>query len=247
MQKRLLVGVSLLIVEMLLPCQMPPVANAQMPAGFGADSIPNQTRPIDNLNESFILTPTKAPLSTVVSLQGAGDSEGSEMAPQDYLHISYRDISVPGIPKRQARALVVTIRNTQPVSLEVLQAEVVNGLDEEVTVADGKLHRENLGQEARNFLMRGSNMVSGFGVIGSNNYGASSAMAPTPTMYANNQPKENDDTPEKPVTKQFLNQLRGINLNPNQTYSFKTLVPPGANPQFKLVFRNVKTNQILKF
>ena len=247
MPKSLLGGVSFLIIELLIQCHGLPAVYAQLPTSYAADSIPNQAQSIDSMAAPFNESRSKVPLSTVVSLQGADESQETEIAPADYLHISYRDITAPGISRHKARALVVSVRNTQAIPLEIMQAEVVNGMDEEVTVADGKLNRENLGQEARNFLMRGSNMVSGFGVIGANNYAASSAMAPTPTMYANSQSAGEKETVEKPVTKQFLNQFRGINLSPNQTYSFKTLVPSGANPQFKMAFRNIKTNRVLQF
>jgi hypothetical protein len=228
-------------------------AMAQVSDGLGGDAAPIPTQAGASLpvtsGDPFADPSARPSFSSVSALQSDADDATAALSPRDYFQMTLKDTEWQGHARRSRfRAVAVTLKNTQPVPVEIMRGEVVNGLDEQ-QVSESKIRAQELKQQAMNFLMRGSGMVSGFGVVGANNYGASAAMSPVPAMNfaPNTQVATAEPTVEAAVGGRFISRLERVMVNPQQTYSFKTLIPIGTEPQLRLTFRNLKTGQVVEF
>jgi hypothetical protein len=242
----------ILAMAATLPLCLGGLAIAQVSEGPGRDEAPIPTQAVEStpaaFGEPFAEPAARPSFSSVSALQSDDDDSTATLSPRDYFQMTLKDAEWQGHARRSKfRAVAVTLKNTQPVPVEIMRGEVVNGLDE-LQVSESKIRAQELKQQAMNFLMRGSGMVSSFGVVGANNYGASAAMSPVPAMNFDGHTQAAAAPPvETTVGGRFVSRLERVTVNPHQAYTFKTLVPTGSEPQLRLTFRNLKTGQVVEF
>lgn len=234
-----------------IPLSLLGVAASQVPQGLEAESMAIPAQAVENApvasDDPFADQPAPPSFSAVSALQADAAEQAAELSPRDYFRVTLKDAAWEGHSRRSKfRAVAVALQNTRPVPLEIMQAEVINGLDEQ-QVSEGKIRAQELKQQAMNFLMRGSGMVSGFGVIGANNYGASAAMSPVPAMNFANRTQAAAAPAETAVSSRFISQFEHVTVNPHQVYRFNTLVPVGTEPLLRMTFRDLKTGQVVTF
>lgn len=240
MSKALFAGVSSLLI-ILASLGLTASNNAYAGGNTtGMDDMAVPLQPVEN-TESF---PTETrpghPLSSVTELQNGEVEQRILPAPKDSLLLSVKNSDLEGHSRLKARAIAITLKNVQGVPIRVLDGQVINGMDE-VSLIEAKPPAQELKQQAMNFLSRGSGVVSGFGILGASSYGTSAGMVPPPSMGNGS---NDTQTAKEVVTGHFINQIRDVNINPDQSYTFKALIPVGTAPKFKLVFKNLSTNQV---
>jgi len=215
-------------------------------AQVSADGLAVPLQAVERAGEPYSMDHEARPaLSAVSTLQAEPEDGYGPASGRDILLVSYKDTEWQDHPRHsKVHAVSISLKNTLPVPLEIMQGQVVNGLDE-LQVSSEKAPVQELKHQAMNFLMRGSGMVSGFGVISANNYGASTAMSPVPAMNFANSTANSPKTGA--VTGQFVNEIINVTVNPSESYTFKALVPNGTNPEMKMTLKNLKTGQVVRF
>lgn len=169
---------------------------------------------------------------------------------KDFLQVNNQETELGSHSKKKYHAVSITLKNTQNVHLEVLQGEVVNGLDETI-VAQQELQSREKKKSAAGFLMRTVAAAPGIGLsfagVGGMGYQGVAALARTSqalnaaTSVVSNVPAGNAE-----ISGQFVKKLNNVIISPNQSFTFKTLLPVGSDPQVKLIFKNLQTNQVME-
>ncbi len=168
----------------------------------------------------------------------------------DYLKINNQEADLGNHSKKKYHAVSITLKNNQGVHLEVLQGEVVNGLDETVIAQQEQQSREKK-KSAAGFLMRTVAAAPGIGLsfagVGGMGYQGVAALARTSqALNAASSVVSNVPAGTAEISGQFVKKLNNVIISPNQTFTFKTLLPAGSDPQLKLIFKNLQTNQVME-
>lgn len=165
----------------------------------------------------------------------------SALVAKDVLQVS----TAPVTGKGKYQGVKYSLKNTQGNHIQLLQAEVVNGIDEAV-VAQEELQKSNTRRRVAGGLLRGLSavpFVGGFGYASVGAYQAAAIGSHVAVAAANTLDAASTQTMAS-IEGRFVRNLPTIVINPNEVFSFQTLVPPGVTPQIKLVFKNLETNQI---
>jgi hypothetical protein len=170
--------------------------------------------------------------------------------PESYFHTGFVEMPIEnGDISSKYKAYRVEIKNMQPYHLQVVMGEVLNGVDEAIA-ANQALESSNKRKRGFGALMRGLSAVPVLGAYGHGygSYGAYQAAAiASNTVGVAASIAENSQSGAATISGRYTRNFRDVVINPNETYSIVTLVPKEANPQIKVVFRNLETNQILDF
>lgn len=151
---------------------------------------------------------------------------------------------------RKFDAYTVTITNTQPFHVQVLQGEVANALNEQQLVAEksNKGGGFNGGRILGNVGLAAASTGLHFAGIGAGSMGAfralslgQNAIAATSTAI-NHTPQGNLQ-----ITGKYIQRFNEVVLGQNQSFSFDVVMPKDQTPNLRLVFKNLETNQILDF
>lgn len=216
-----------------------PTAASDAPASV-TGSITQVVQPQPEAGVPAIAQPPQAPVSQPVA------APPKVLQAADYVHIQKAPADVKGYKTKQYHAVSVTIQNTQPAHIEIVHAEVLNGIDEAL-VAQQKAQSSQRKRQVAGGFLRLAGAVPGFGpVLGSaGSYGAAMALAHTSNAlsHAANMVSNMPDG-GLAITGQFVNRVQNVVISPNQTFNFQTLVPRGAEAGIKLIFKDLNTNQI---
>lgn len=162
---------------------------------------------------------------------------------KDLLSATQVSAELKGSLSKKYHAFTYTLKNTHQAHIEILQGEVVNGVDETVVAAQ-ELQERNQKNKIGGALLRGVagglSFIPYAGVAGvyagmAANH-ATSAAANVMDAAGNNSVVATQG--------RFIRKFNTVVISPNQTYSFTTLVPKSEKPQFKLVFKDLKSNEI---
>jgi hypothetical protein len=178
--------------------------------------------------------------SATQSLEGQVSAVKTELAAPDYLDISRQDTD-SAHSKHKYRAVSITLKNKQARHLEIVQAEIANALDE-ATIAQQEKQSSQRKKAFVGGLMRTATSFIPYG-------GYSSAYALAGTSQAINYASyavENAPDGGLQITNQFVTKVTNVVVSPNQTFTFKVLVPAGTDPQLKVIFKDLETNRILE-
>jgi len=220
------------------------------------------TAPAQPVTSAVVTTPA-APAATeaapqensaivgqITAVAPAETTAQAAMSATDYLKISNQEADLGNHSKKKYRAVSITLKNSQGVHLEVLQGEVVNGLDETV-IAQQELQSREKKKSAAGFLMRTVAAAPGIGLsfagVGGMGYQGVAALARTSqALNAASSVVSNVPAGTAEISGQFVKKLNNVIISPNQTFTFKTLLPAGSDPQLKLIFKNLQTNQVME-
>jgi hypothetical protein len=147
--------------------------------------------------------------------------------------------SIPG----KYKAVQYTLTNRHKGYIEVLQGEVLNAVEESVAAVQA-VKSSNSKKRVGGALLRGvAGGMSFIPVVGIGTAYASSAAhqvagaaAHAADVSANNSMAA--------TTGRYNKRISGVLISPNETYSFTALVPKNESPKVKVVFKDVKTNEI---
>jgi hypothetical protein len=169
-------------------------------------------------------------------------------APQELLSMSSAEDPQGAKLSKQHKVIVITLKNTTAAHLEVLQAEVLNGVDEQVITANKANQSSNAKKAGSAFLRLGQAGMSfipyaGVGVGGLYALSAANHVAGT----AANVMDASGHGGAGASSGQYNKRLNNVFISPNESYQFKVIIPKKETPFFKVVFRDLTTNQILNY
>jgi hypothetical protein len=150
---------------------------------------------------------------------------------------------------RKFDAFTVTLTNTQPYHVQILQGEVANALNEQQLVAE-KSNKSGSGggRILGNLALGAASTGLHFAGLGAGSMGAfralslgQNAIAATSTAI-NHTPQGNLQ-----ITGKYIQRFNEVVLGQNQSFSFDVVMPKNQTPNLRLVFKNLETNQILDF
>lgn len=160
---------------------------------------------------------------------------------KDVLKVSHQK----GTNRGQYQGVELTLTNSQPFHVQIIHAEVLNGVDESI-VAQEEAQRSQSKRRLVGGLLRGASSVPfmggfgrGLGSVGAYQAAAiGSHVAHTTAGVIENSPGGAQ------YEGRYVRQVSSVIINPQQSWNFSTLVPKGQTPQLKMVFKNLETNQI---
>ncbi len=159
---------------------------------------------------------------------------------RDVLNITSQQIT----GRSHYQGIQYTLKNTQPNHIQILHAEVINGVDEMV-VAQQEAQQSAKKRRIAGGLLRGLSSVPFMGGVAYSSVGAyqAAAIGSHVASTAANVVESTADTSAS-IQGRFVRQFDSVFLSPQQAWSFTTLVPKGEAPHLKLVFKDLQTNQI---
>lgn len=147
--------------------------------------------------------------------------------------------SIPG----KYKAVQYTLTNKHKGYIEVLQGEVLNAVEENVAAVQA-VKSSNTKKRVGGALLRGvAGGMSFIPVVGIGSAYASSAAHQVAGAAANAADASAHNNMAA-TTGRYNKKISGVLISPNETYSFTALVPKKETPQVKVVFKDVKTNEI---
>lgn len=181
-----------------------------------------------------------------VTQQPAATTAEASLTAADYLEIQTK----PGESKNRLRHHTITINNKLARHIEILQVEIVNGLSEDA-YAQAQLTQAQKSQAKRRVaggLLRGVTGIAtsfvpyagvgsyaAYQAIGAGTYAANSAA----DAIANAQPNMPGYTGER-----IVQRAGNILISPKQQYHCTAVVPEAQQPQVKIIFKDLQSNQI---
>ncbi len=208
-----------------------------------ASAIADDTvNPAQNLSGTvqYSNTAPATPAPEAVNMMNVA-TPAAALAARDYLSISTEPVQGKG----GYQAVRYTIKNLQPNHLQIISGEVLNSVDE-VAAANRELQQANTRKKVAGGVLRGLSALPFAGGFGYASVGAYRAAA-VGTHLANAAATTMDNTAEGNVLNvegRFIRNLNSVVINPNETYTFSSLILNGETPRIKLVFKNLETNQI---
>jgi hypothetical protein len=212
------------------PVDAPPVQN---PTQF---TTPPQTQP-----------PVQADYQGAVQMN-AVSSPVIAKVPQELLTMTSAEDPQGAKLSKQHKVVVITLKNTTAGHLEVLQAEVLNGVDEQV-IAANKANQSNNARKAGSAFLRlgqaGMSFIPYAGVGMGGLYALNAANAAS--NVAQSALGSGGNSGAATTSGQYNKRLNNVFISPNESYQFKVIIPKKENAFFKVVFRDLTTNQILNY
>ena len=193
-------------------------------------------------------TTTSTTTSTTEQLNGYVQQQVVAPAPvlqaSDFLNINVAPSELREYSDRKYKAVKITVENRQDAHVELLQGELLNGLNE-AQVAAEKQQSKARGRKAFGTVLGLASAVPGVGFMGAGSYAAHMALATTSNaLSATRNIVENMPGGGQAITGQYVNRVNNVILSPKQTFTFEALLPRDANPSLKLIFKDLKSNQI---
>ncbi len=162
----------------------------------------------------------------------------------DYFQIAKDPTPMKEYSERKYQAVTITLQNKQAAHVELLQGEVSNALDETL-LAQEKAQSKARGMKMAGFALRGASVVPGLGMMGVGSYSTALALAHTQNALSHaSYIVDNTPTGGQAISGKYVQRFSNIIIPPNQTFTFKALVPKDTSPAVKLIFKDLKTNQI---
>jgi hypothetical protein len=216
---------------MALSLIVTPGAFAEPQADPPATAVPPQAEP----------APATAPLTGTV--QATQMPQPAALIAADYLDIQLQ----PGNSKHKLQEFTVRLQNKQPKHIEVLQLEVMNGMTEQAYL---QLQQQKSQAKARvaGGMLRGLTGVatSFIPYAGIGSMAAYHAIgAGTNAAYAMANVVENTGG-QVDYSGRIVQRAGNIMISPSQQFQCLAVVPERQQPQVKVIFKDLQTNQIFE-
>lgn len=232
MQPKLLLAVAFALVA------------SQTPAwSDDPDALPVAAPQVQAAQPAVATTP-QVQTAQPTSIQGTvmmTSAQPAALMAKEILQVSTQPVTGKG----KYQGVQYSLKNTQGNHLQLLQAEVVNGIDEAI-VAQEELQKSNTRRRVAGGLLRGLSSVPFVGGFGYASVGAyqAAAIGSQVAYTAANTLDAAASSNVASVEGRFVRTVPNVVINPQEVFRFQTLVAPGVTPQIKLVFKNLETNQI---
>lgn len=261
MHKQILAA-SLAIVSTFVA--LPSFSNAPQTAAAPTTQTPTQAAAQSSTVTTAVTTPAAsvaAPAVATPATTPAGQSAVTDPAltaqvstvkveptALDYLEVLKQDADTAGHSSRKYRAVSITLKNKHAKHVEIVQAEIANALDEAL-IAQEEQQSKQRKKAFAGALMRGAtSFIPYAGYLGASSaYAAAYALSGTSQAlnYAS-YAIENAPGGGLQISNQFVKKVTNVVVSPNQTFTFKVLIPAGNDPQMKVIFKDLETNRILE-
>lgn len=160
---------------------------------------------------------------------------------KDYLSVTTSPIEGKG----KFKGVQYVLKNLQANHIQVIQAEVVNSVDEMLAAqqeAESRSKRKRIGGG----LLRG---ITGLGLsaipyTGSLAAVQGAAAAAHVAGAAASSMENSADSAANSYEGRFVRQVNAVVISPQQAFRFSALVPSGVSPQLRVTFKDLKTNEI---
>lgn len=168
--------------------------------------------------------------------------------PEEMLNATTEEDTSAKKLSKDHKAIKITLKNTLSAHIEVLQAEVINGVDEQV-IANMTQEKKATGRRMGSALLRvgqtGLSFVPYAGVgmgglyaLSAANHVVGGAAQVMDASAANG---------GAATTGQYVKRLNNVYISPNESYTFKAIIPKKDKAFFRVVFKDLTTNQIFNY
>ncbi|MFN8615223.1 MAG: hypothetical protein U0003_04860 [Vampirovibrionales bacterium] len=194
----------------------------------------------DSLPAQTITTPLQQPTAAPAAAPQVGSA---------YITVQKTPQKLRDYSDRKYDAYSITLTNTQPYHVQILQGEVSNALNEQQLVA-AKSNKGGFsgGRVLGNLALGAASTGMHFAGIGAGSMGAFRAAAAGQHAISfassaiNQTPQGNLQ-----ITGKYVQRFNEVVLGQHQSFTFETVLPKDQAPTLRLVFKNLETNQILDF
>jgi hypothetical protein len=154
----------------------------------------------------------------------------SSLSPESYLEVTQTVVPLEGRLTKRFQGLKITLKNRQGNYVEIVRGEVMNGVDGQTA------YQMTDNSRARGFWT--SLATAPLGYVPYAGYG--SGAISTAVNAGGSVSDQNTANSSYNKVKHFPNGV----LSPNDEISIYTLVPLNERPQVKIIFRDLKTNEM---
>jgi hypothetical protein len=164
----------------------------------------------------------------------------------DYFQIAQEPTPLTEYSEREYQAVAITLQNKQETQIELIHGEVANALDEMVLLQQ-KVKTKTRALKLTGLALRSTSLVPGIGLIGGVAGYSTNLAAARMQKNAFNRASysvENTATGGQELSGRYVQRFNSIIIPANQTLTFKALMPKDVAPGLRLVFKDLKTNQL---
>lgn len=236
---------------------MPAFANELMVEQSAEVEVGTSTQVTTTAEEpTYSAQPTQAPLlqtevqtSPVIAQPAPQVAQpiAVQIPAQAYWTLSTQDGELRDYSKRKFAAHTITITNTQPYHIEILNAQVTNALNEQQLVAE-KAKKKSRGLGFARFASSAlgtAAYIPGVGGLATMGTGGIRALQAANAAGAITHQISQMDNGNVGITGTYVQRFNDVVLGPNQAFTFEVVTPKKAEPNLRMVFKNLETNQIL--
>jgi len=150
-----------------------------------------------------------------------------------------------GMLKKKCHSVAITLTNKTTEYLEVLQVDVLNGLDANSVAAEEAQASQRRRSIGSGLMRMAASAIpyAGYGSMAA--YQAVHIGSNVAYQGANMMANSGDNTPG--VVVGFQQRLNNVLVNPQDSIKFQTLVAKGTPAQLRVTFKNIKTNEIYSY
>ncbi|HEY9685499.1 MAG TPA: hypothetical protein V6C52_00840 [Coleofasciculaceae cyanobacterium] len=165
------------------------------------------------------------------------------MTAADYLDVQLQ----PGNSKHRLQEFTVRLQNKQPKHIEVLQMEVLNGMTEQAYLQFQQQKSQAKARVAGGMLRGLTGVATSFiPYAGIGSMAAYHAIgAGTNAAYAMANVVENTGG-QVDYSGRIVQRIGNLMISPNQQFQCLAVVPEHQQPQVKVIFKDLQTNQIFE-
>jgi hypothetical protein len=170
-----------------------------------------------------------------------------QIPPKEYWILSTQKGELRDYSKRKFAAHTITITNTQPYHIEILNAQVTNVLNEQQLVAEkSKSKSRGLGfARFASAALGSAAYIPGVGGLATMGTGGIRALQAANAASSITHQISQMDNGNVAITGTYVQRFNDVVLGPNQAFTFEVVTPKKAEPDLRMVFKNLETNQIL--
>lgn len=167
----------------------------------------------------------------------------------NYMDFQKQPIQLRQYNPEKYTAYQITLKNTSPHHINVVQVKVPNAFNEDVLANKATQEKKKKSKRFGNMLRAASLGTSVAGSVTgmSGGYGASRALRHS-SYAANRAARASDyatsDDGNVSVTGQYVNQLSNVAVSPQNQLTFQVVVPIGTQPTVSFVIKDIVTNQV---
>lgn len=167
--------------------------------------------------------------------------------PKDYWVIRSNASKLRDYSKRKFEAHTITLTNTQPYYIEILNAQVTNALNEQQLAAEkAKSKRRGFGlARLASSAIGTAAYIPGVGGLATMGAGGLAVAQAANAAGAITYQVSQMDNGHVGITGTYVQRFNDVVLGPNQQFTFEVVTPKKTSPDLRMVFKNLETNQIL--
>lgn len=238
-----LLTLSALFSLQALAQESAPVENtpAAAPASVTSET-PVLPQPQDNEgSQAPAAAAPETPLTGTVQMTQQPTPAMTALTPSDYLEIQYKK----GQSKHKLQEYTLSLNNKQAKHLEILQVEVSNGLSEEAYLQIQQ-QKSQAKRQLAGGMLRGLTSVglSAIPYAGIGSYGAYRAIGVASNAAYSASNVLSNSSGSVDYSGRVMQRATNIMMSPNQQFQCLVVTPQQQQPQIKVIFKDLQTNQI---